>query len=100
MRQTFIQDRVTFELIPKEQYYAQKADVNAPMVMGDIQSYQSQIDGSMITSRSQHRAHLRQHRCIEIGNETKALFAQTKPKGPPPGLKESLIRAFNEKVGS
>jgi len=41
----------------------------APIIMPDIQPYQSMADGSMITSRSQHRAHLRQHNCIEIGNE-------------------------------
>ena len=38
-------------------------------VQPDIQPYKSMVDGSMITSRSQHRAHLRQHNCIEIGNE-------------------------------
>lgn len=38
-------------------------------VMPDIQPYQSMIDGSMITSRSRHREHLRAHGCIEVGNE-------------------------------
>jgi len=41
----------------------------SPLIMGDIQPYQSMVDGSMITSRSHHREHLRQHNCIEIGNE-------------------------------
>jgi len=41
----------------------------APMVAPDIQPYQSQIDGSWITSRSHHRTHLRDHGCIEVGNE-------------------------------
>ena len=41
----------------------------APMVAPDIQPYQSQIDGSWITSRSKHRTHLKDHGCIEIGNE-------------------------------
>lgn len=40
-------------------------------IIGDIQPYKSMIDGTMITSRSKHRAHLRQHGCVEIGNETK-----------------------------
>lgn len=40
-----------------------------PYVMADIAPYRSQIDGSMITSRSQHKAHLRDHKMIEIGNE-------------------------------
>jgi len=38
-------------------------------VVPDIQPYKSMIDGSMITSRSKHRAHLAEHNCIEIGNE-------------------------------
>ena len=42
---------------------------SAPMIMGDIQPYKSMIDGSMITSRSHHRKHLKDHNCIEVGNE-------------------------------
>ncbi len=66
------------------------------MVMGDIQPYRSMIDGSMIESRSKHRAHLKQHGCIEVGNETKHLKPAT--MAPPPGLKEELIRQVNEKL--
>lgn len=50
--------------------------VTAPYVAADMQPYKSMITGEMITSRSQHRAHLKAHNCIEIGNETKYL----KPK--------------------
>ena len=53
--------------------YATPADPNAPMVIPDIQPYQSMATGEIITSRSQHRDHLRQHKLIEIGNETKYL---------------------------
>lgn len=42
---------------------------NAPYVIPDIKPYSSAIDGSMITSRSHHREHLRAHGCIEVGNE-------------------------------
>ena len=41
----------------------------APQVIKDIDPYVSQIDGSLITSRSQHRDHLKAHGCIEVGNE-------------------------------
>lgn len=41
----------------------------APMVMSDIEGYVSQVDGSWIDSRSKHRAHLKQHRMIELGND-------------------------------
>ena len=41
----------------------------APMVMSDIDPYISQVDGSVIDSRSKHRNHLKQHRMIELGND-------------------------------
>ena len=42
---------------------------DTPLVMPDIQPYRSMIDGTVITSRSQHREHLARHGCIEVGNE-------------------------------
>jgi ribosomal protein S1 len=65
MRKTYIY--VNGELVEKgsDEHY----NSLGPMVMPDIQPYKSMIDGSMITSRSVHRDHLRQHNCIEIGNE-------------------------------
>lgn len=41
----------------------------APMTISDIQPYKSMITGEMITSRSQHRDHLKAHGCTEVGNE-------------------------------
>ncbi len=62
-------------------------------VMPDIHPYQSMIDGTMITSRSQHREHLRQHGCQELGNEPlKAKPYTGIPDANPKGRKE-LIRA-------
>jgi hypothetical protein len=68
----------------------------AHYVMGDIQPYRSMVDGQMIESRSKHRAHLKQHGVIEVGNETHHL----KPKAyqPPPGLKERLIHEVNQRI--
>jgi len=95
MRTRYIQDpNPPYELIPADQYY-RRTEVNAPMVMPDIQPYQSMIDGSIIASRSVHRAHLKQHNCFEIGNETKYLKSQ--PMTPPPGLKDRLIQVVNQK---
>jgi putative FmdB family regulatory protein len=51
--------------------------VTAPYVIADIQPYQSMIDGSWITSRSRHNEHLREHKCVEIGNETHHLKPKT-----------------------
>lgn len=38
-------------------------------IIRDMEPYRSPIDGSIITSRSHHRAHKRQHNVIEVGNE-------------------------------
>lgn len=38
-------------------------------VMRDMEPYKSPIDGSMVTSRSMHRDHMRKHDVIEVGNE-------------------------------
>lgn len=46
-----------------------RADFNFPAVMSDIGEYQSQIDGSMISSRSTHREHLARNNCVEVGSD-------------------------------
>jgi len=38
-------------------------------VVPDITPYKSMIDGKMVTSRSEHRRHLKANNCIEVGNE-------------------------------
>jgi len=66
---------------------------DAPLVMGDIAPYQSMVDGSMITSRSHHREHLRRHNLVEYGNDS----SLTKPySGIPdakPEQRRELIRS-------
>lgn len=64
-----------------------------PMVMGDIKPYTSMIDGSLITSRSQHREHLRQHGCIELGNEKLATYKPNNMPDVAPQQRKELIRA-------
>ena len=65
-------------------------------VIGDIRPYKSQLTGEMVESRSRHRALLKAHNCIEVGNETKYLRA--KPVTPAPGLKQRLIDVVNSKT--
>lgn len=70
-------------------------------IMPDIAPYKSMIDGSEITSRSKHRAHLKAHDCIEIGNETKHLMNPERGNGPlrsPDGLKQQLREIAAEKL--
>jgi hypothetical protein len=69
----------------------------AAMVMGDIQPYISQIDGSVINSRSKHRTHLRDHGCIEVGNEVQKTTAKIPSYDPK--LKQKIIDITNAKLG-
>lgn len=66
----------------------------APTVQADIKPYKSMVTGEIITSRSQHREHLRKHGLREVGNETAALYKphQNLPDVSPQKRKE-LIRA-------
>ena len=67
--------------------------VVGPMIVDDIKPYRSMINGEMITSRSQHREHLKQHGCMEVGNDSSLKVAS---KGIPdcsPQSRKELIRA-------
>lgn len=46
-----------------------KATGHTVHFMNDIGAYTSTVDGSRITTRSEHRDHIRQHDLIEVGNE-------------------------------
>lgn len=96
IRGSFVWDPVSHSMIPKEEY-REMVDVQAPMVMGDIQPYKSMVTGEMITSRSVHREHLRQHKLVEVGNETKYLKNDRKPS-PPSGLKETIAQQVYTKL--
>ena len=73
------------EMTPKE----------TAMVMSDIDGYISQVDGSWIKSRSQHRSHLKQHRMIELGNDVPM---QHKPADMSTKSKEARKREIAEQV--
>ena len=76
MRRSYVQDPVTLELVPKDEYVP-RHEVTAPMVIPDIAGYKSMATGEWISSRSQHRDHLKRHGLIEIGNEKQV----NKPRG-------------------
>lgn len=74
-----------------EPFEVEVSYVPAPRVhvRGDIQPYRSMVTGEIIESRSQHRAHLKQHGKVEIGNEL--------PKAPPPPKHDdSRIRELHQ----
>lgn len=61
----------------------------APYIMSDIRDYPSVITGEQITSRSQHREHLRTHGCIEVGNDMPVLNP-----APMPSVREDIRAAL------
>jgi hypothetical protein len=63
----WIQDPVTFKLVPADEYYA-PAENAGPYIRDDIKPYQSMIDGRMIEGRKMHREHLKSNNCIEAGD--------------------------------
>ena len=66
-----------------------------PLIASDIQPYRSMIDGRMITSRSQHRSHLRAHGCIEVGNEK-----MEPPKAPKALSSDARRKALHEQLAN
>ena len=61
-------------------------------IVPDIGGYKSMADGSWISSRSQHREHLKRHNCIEIGNEMPTKRKPTLPS------REQRIRRLREQL--
>jgi len=80
------------ELVEVSAHYQQNP--RSWQVMPDIQTYTSMIDGSQIGSRSKHRAHLKQHNCIEVGNEKQV----SRPPAEVPGLKQMIVDLANERL--
>lgn len=71
---------------------------HGPMIMPDIQPYRSMIDGTLITSRSHHRQHLKMHGCVEVGNDSSLQRTTPAPITPPKGLKEQIARQVYQKL--
>lgn len=93
MRKSYVS--VNGEWVPKDEYYANLPEPGV-MIMPDIQPYRSMCDGSMITSRSKHREHLKVHGVVEVGNAFDN--AKRKEMRPPPGLKDRIAQIAHEKL--
>lgn len=95
-RKSYIQLKINGEwtMVPKEEahLYVDESRGDAPYVIPDIQPYRSMQTGEIIGSRSQHRAHLKQHGLVEVGNEK---WPKRKPV-PMPDLVPDLKRAIHE----
>ena len=62
------------------------------MVIEDMKAYQSPLDGKWISTRKNHRKHLREHDVIEVGNEK----INPKPKFEDKTIKQDLARAYDQ----
>lgn len=60
----------------------------SPQLIRDIDPYKSMATGEIIASRSRHRDHLRDHNCIEVGNEK----MESKPVPQKANRREALHR--------
>ena len=63
-------------------------------IIPDITPYKSMIDGRMVTSRSEHRRHLKANNCVEVGNED-----PTKLNSPPP-VKDTRIEVLRHQLAN
>lgn len=89
------EDGVLTFLDPK--YEAPKrSDHASPMVMRDIGEYVSPLDGQHITSRNQHRDHMRAHDVVEVGNEK--IGAMTAASEAPVRVDRGLGEAIKRRV--
>lgn len=66
MRTTYIQ--IEGKLIEKPSKPLSNTQTGGCLIQTDIEPYQSMITGEMITSRSHHREHLKQHGAEETGD--------------------------------
>lgn len=97
MRQSFVQVKTqdgTYKLVPKHEAHLHRA-VDAPYILDDIKAYRSPLDGSIISSRSQHRKHLIEHGVIEVGNEklTRSAKKDYQPRNVREDIERELYRA-------
>jgi len=91
MRKRYIQNPRTLKLELVEDCSRESF---APMIMGDISPYRSMVTGEVIGGRAQHREHLREHRLIEIGNETQ----RSAPPRRDSGVKQALIDSVRKHI--
>lgn len=98
-RQSWVWDRATETLVPKEEFYARKhaGTGSGPQIMRDISPYRNVIDGKEIGSRSTHREFLKRNNVVEVGNEKPKLAPRSLP--PVPGLRQDIARTLRELKG-
>ena len=97
-RGRFRQDPETRKFISADEYNEKYGNQSADAgyyVIEDMSEYKSPLDGSMVGSRSAHRAHMREHGVIEVGNEK--LKEAKRSYNPQKGeIEQDLMRTMRE----
>ncbi len=92
MRETYIIDRETNTVMLKSEWLKkQTANPASAIILKDITPYHNMVDGKLISSRSEHKAFLKQHGLIEVGNEK---IRPKKPE-PMPDIRMDMARAID-----
>jgi hypothetical protein len=98
MSRRWIQDPVTHELVPREQYIRPSTKTHA--VHGDIQPFVSPIDKSVISDRGQLREHMRRHNVTNAADYSPEYLARrraevTNEKGASLERKRTMYETWN-----
>lgn len=64
-----------------------------PFILPDKAPYQSPMDGSYITSRSQHREHMLRHNVVECGDRP---VGEMKPPEQPKDIAQDIVHAMRQ----
>lgn len=67
-----------YKLVPKDE--VDKYRRRSAEIMPDIEPFKSPIDGTIISSRSKYRDHMKRHGVIDVGNEKLNPGVKKKPK--------------------
>lgn len=69
-------------------------------VISDLTPYRSPLDMSVVSSRSQHRDHMRQHGVIEVGTQPMgSMAARREEAAPMPRAGHDIARAIRGEIG-
>ena len=96
MSKSWVQHPITLELIPRSEYVRPKEAQHS--IFGDIESFVSPIDGTVITGRKGYDEHCRKHNVVNAANFTPEYYAQkAKERAAVHEGKSSKEEAFRRK---
>ena len=89
MKRRYVYDRLGNPVEVENRLYV----VKPFEILRDISPYRSMVTGEIISSRSRHREHLKEHNLLEVGNEVNYMVKNIRRPEPPPGLHDAIMRA-------